>query len=102
MLRSLVGSEMCIRDRGDFLSEIFDLNEMKCTVEEIDTAIKNGNLDELKILIEKNNARILFNHSSYHDRYFFKLAYDLKREPILNYFLENNILGFDEAKKLNL
>ena len=86
----------------DFLESIFDLEEMECTVEQIDSSIRNSDLEALIELLENKRGRMIFSHSSYHDRYFFKLAYETKAEDILKYFLSNDIYGFDEAKNLNL
>ena len=87
---------------NDFIESIYDLNDVKCTLKEIRSAIRLGDLTELKKLMEKQNGKLLFNKDSYQDRRIFKLAFHLNRKEIVKYFLEIKFYGFDEAKKQNL
>ena len=87
---------------NDFIESIYDLNDVKCTLKEIRSAIRLGDLTELKKLMEEQNGKLLFNKSSDQDRRLFKLAFDLNRKEIVKYFLDIEFYGFDEAKKQNL
>jgi len=74
-----------------FLSSIFDLREMKCSIEDISDSIRKNDLENLKILLEQDGGILIYKNSTYHNNYFVELAKELNMHKIEDYLTSLNL-----------
>lgn len=70
---------------NDFLRKIFDLNEVSCTIGEIESSIRENKLNELKRQLSEENGNLLIENSSYHYKYLLDVAKEIENIEAINY-----------------
>lgn len=86
----------------EFLKSLYSSSDYKCSFKELQNAVLENNLTQLKELIEEKDGNLILKQSSFCDIDLFDKAYNNNLTEILEYLISKGFNGFNRAGEYGL